>query len=243
MLSSLLVVLLVFITFFFEKCAIRRSSAGSENLSFRSVDGKKISSLHEAAAKKDVELLISKLQSSISVPGVIAVLNQKNNVGQTPLHVAVLNNRGSSHYEVIEILLKNGADPNVEDEMGYTPLSYLLCIRRKPNVETLKLFLEFKADFNWSNTNGSLLNPVIVIVSDDLQTQLDVLKFLVQNIGLDVNHKDIFALTPLHKAARRNEIDSHYELLKFLLDNGADVNARDICGETPLFKLVKSDVN
>lgn len=43
----------------------------------------------------------------------------------------------------------------------------------------------------------------------------------------------------MHDTANHNENNSHYEVLKYLLENKADVNARDKCGQTPLFYLVR----
>jgi ankyrin repeat protein len=48
--------------------------------------------------------------------------------------------------------------------------------------------------------------------------------------GADVNTKDNFGQTPLHRASYDNQIKT----AKLLLDAGADVNAKDIVGWTPL---------
>ena len=58
--------------------------------------------------------------------------------------------------------------------------------------------------------------------------QLRVVKWHVEN-GADVNEV-IYGRTPLHLAA----MNSHDELVRFLLANGANVNARTATGETPL---------
>ena len=57
-----------------------------------------------------------------------------------------------------------------------------------------------------------------------------VAKYLVSK-GADVNAKDNWDWTPLHKAARHN---SNVEVLKYLVSQGADVNARNRGGVIPL---------
>ena len=48
--------------------------------------------------------------------------------------------------------------------------------------------------------------------------------------GTDVNAKNEFGLTPLHRAASRG----HKEIAELLIAKGADVNAKDKRGTTPL---------
>lgn len=50
--------------------------------------------------------------------------------------------------------------------------------------------------------------------------------------GIDVNQRDHFGNTPLHKAVR------YPEMVKLLLDHGAQVNAKNLMGETPLHLAV-----
>lgn len=91
-----------------------------------------------------------------------------------------------SHFELAEILLENGADPNVKDEYGRTALWYLVN-KRVCSVEIVQLFYKYKADF--INDNGSsVLNQAIYY---SYNKNLDVVKFLVHDVGLDVNHIEI----------------------------------------------------
>ncbi|MCX7788864.1 MAG: ankyrin repeat domain-containing protein [Spirochaetes bacterium] len=50
--------------------------------------------------------------------------------------------------------------------------------------------------------------------------------------GVNVNQRDHFGNTPLHKAVR------YPEMVRLLLDHGALVNARNLMGETPLHLAV-----
>ncbi len=59
---------------------------------------------------KAVEYLI-KAGAEINSPS-------KNSLGVTPLQSAV----AGCHYEIVDLLLAAGADPNIQDKSGYTPL-------------------------------------------------------------------------------------------------------------------------
>lgn len=68
-----------------------------------------------------------------------ASVNNADNQGFYPLHVAVMN----GDYNVTELLLKNGAEVNARNEYGNTPLMLM-----KPNFTTdiVKILLQYGAD-------------------------------------------------------------------------------------------------
>lgn len=75
-------------------------------------------------------------------------VNYRNLAGQTILHLA------SGYYEkpkVIELLLKKGASPNIEDNDGNTPLHTAVA---NGHASTTKIFLENGADLKARNNNG-----------------------------------------------------------------------------------------
>jgi uncharacterized protein len=85
--------------------------------------------------------------------------NAKDNAGMTPLHVASTTSvsgkyklktgktdwspTGKTNYDIVQLLLKNGADANARDIFGQTPLYRAAT---SPNVEIVKLLLENGAD-------------------------------------------------------------------------------------------------
>lgn len=70
-----------------------------------------------------------------------------NGWGKSALHAAA--ERGNAEY--IKILLERGADINIQNEEGYTPL--MKAIYRE-NPETVKLLLDNGADVNIKTNNG-----------------------------------------------------------------------------------------
>lgn len=76
-------------------------------------------------------------------------INERNNLGQTLLHGAVLRN----DFKSAEQLLKQGADPNIQDNNGNTPL--LIVTKNRSNIKLLKLLLEDeRTDLNIKNNKG-----------------------------------------------------------------------------------------
>lgn len=91
--------------------------------------------LHEACqrySKEIVELLIKANPDKI---------NTANIIGVTPLHVAVQGIQRFA-YPIVNLLLINGANPNVKDDQGYTPLQRAYFYH---NYEIAKLLISFGA--------------------------------------------------------------------------------------------------
>ncbi|GAB4367220.1 MAG: hypothetical protein Kow009_04060 [Spirochaetales bacterium] len=68
-------------------------------------------------------------------------------------------------------------------------------------------------------------DPVLIWAAE--HNLLEIARKLLEK-GIDVNQRDSFGNTPLHKAVR------YPEMVKLLLDHGAQVNAKNLMGETPL---------
>src|SRR3990167_770622 len=84
-------------------------------------------------------------------------VNAQNNDGQTQLHIAC---QTEDVNNIIEQLLEIGADPNIKDKYGITPLM-LTVINRLP-VKKMDILIKFGADINIrSNSNRKVVDYAI----------------------------------------------------------------------------------
>jgi ankyrin repeat protein len=143
-----------------------------------------------------------------------ADVNAKRDNGSTPLHKAAENGQK----EIAELLIAEGADMNANTDNGETPLDIAI---RFNHTETAELFRKHGVN------TGEELRALLVAAGNG---HLEVVKQSIVD-GVDVNTKDKYGTTPLHKAAGRG----HKEIAELLIANGADVNATDKQdAETPL---------
>ena len=95
---------------------------------------KRTRTLHDAVIGGDIEEVKSMLSSG-------ADINQKNRMGGTPLHTAIMNRQKA----IAELLIAGGADVNAKTNSGQTPLSEAVKSGDKELVEQL---IAKKADVN-----------------------------------------------------------------------------------------------
>jgi ankyrin repeat protein len=167
-----------------------------------------------------------------------ALANARDEVGQTPLHIAALMGDAG----LVELLLEKMNDVNATDEAGATALHLAA---QSGHKEVAEVLLAGKANVNARDGTDQtplhfavtpdpsqlILDPSLRGtggVSDD-SNRLELIKFLLDNKA-DVNAKDSTGKTPLHVAAAFGST----EIVQLLIDGKADVNARDIDGRTPL---------
>jgi len=149
----------------------------------------------------------------------------------TLLHLATTE---QASLEVVTVLLDAGAEINVQDNEGNTPLHFSVKrIHReqfpKRDYEgIIRLLLEKKADVHIANVAGA--TPLHTAAS--FRADPSAFEMLIQ-AGADVNQKALASAggwTPLHGAAARNSADA----IAVLLKHGADPTAKDARGLTPL---------
>jgi hypothetical protein len=122
---------------------------------------------------------------------------------------------------VVRLLLEHGADPNIKNENGRTPLHWAA---REDHVEVARLLLEHGADPNIQDKDG--LTPLHVAA---FYGHVEVVELLLEH-GADPNIQDKYGDTLLHWAASKGRVD----VVKLLLAHGANPTVKDKDGKTPL---------
>lgn len=134
------------------------------------------------------------------------------------LHVA-------THVHIFEELLQQGADVNVVNVSGESPI--LRAIVDGKGSQVVSILLSAKADVKRKYYGATLLHYA---------SDVEVIRMLLSH-GLDVNSENIQGRTPLHYAAvSRGALPRVRELLQY----GANVNVVDHEGETPLHSAVST---
>uniref|UniRef100_A0A6Q2YMJ1 Oxysterol-binding protein n=1 Tax=Esox lucius TaxID=8010 RepID=A0A6Q2YMJ1_ESOLU len=135
------------------------------------------------------------------------------NAGWTPIHLASY----FGHKDVVEELLKAGANVNLQDNMGDTPLHKAASTGRK---EVVLLLLRYNA--SPTIINGTAQIPKAVTEDDEVITMLEAAE----------RREERRQEEKLLEAAREGDVFSLSHLLS--KKNPPDIHCRDLQGNTPL---------
>lgn len=183
------------------------------------------SPLHVAAAFENLELISYLIENGADV-------NARDEVGHTPLTVAVFANNISN----VKLLLSHGSV--IDHEMGYGLTILHAACQGLPD-----LFNEESVHSNGFDMvlclieNGANVNAKCKIGWSPLHcagayNRVDVLELLLAN-GAEVDARTPSGATALHLASYFN----HEAVIRCLAEDGADLNLVDIAGDTPLSVL------
>lgn len=139
------------------------------------------------------------------------------NGGCTALTVAVRACKGDQ--DIVQILLKSGADPDIREEGGKTAL-YIAVENRF--AEVARLLIEAGADVNLGVYGRT---PILAWKFHNTE----IAECLIKH-GANIKARDCHGLTALHLAARYGAEN----MIARLIDAGADINSQDNSGRTPL---------
>uniref|UniRef100_A0ABD2X4U7 Uncharacterized protein n=1 Tax=Trichogramma kaykai TaxID=54128 RepID=A0ABD2X4U7_9HYME len=146
----------------------------------------------------------------------------------SPLH-SVLNHERP---ELVELLLRNGANPNLASPAGLTVL-HKICLDDDLSVELAKMVLEYKpVEVDARDNNGC--TPMHYAVDSANQSMVEL---LLRN-GSDPNSPNLEGSTPLHVICDNRSDDAEFleAFLKICKDTHQKlrIEARDKKGRTPL---------
>ena len=148
-------------------------------------------------------------------------------------------------YDLAQVFLQAGANPNVKDKNGQFPLhmavSKAVSMGRNM-IQHVKVLLQKGANPNMVDKFGD--SPLHVIMREYTEYGckygcgcVDVVKQLLDS-GADPNSTNIWGRTPLHNAVE-SQLCKADQVVKILLDRGADKNIADGYGLTPLSITIK----
>ncbi|KAL7291392.1 hypothetical protein TKK_0014985 [Trichogramma kaykai] len=165
-------------------------------------------------------------------------VNAQDQLGNTPLHYAL---NASCDTNFIELLLRNGANVNLANKQGLTPLHFTCQYLIQDSLRQLEIFFKVKnefdqlVDFNAQDEFGN--TPLhLALKSANLYENKTAIERLLKN-GADANLGNEEGSTPLHIICSRKSYDDLVKLFFEVNDEikqAIKVDARDKKGRTPL---------
>jgi len=187
-----------------------KTSKTEKSAAFQPIDKR----IFNAAGRGDDKAINKLLREGVSV-------NQKDEYGQTPLHIAVSNKKRSVN--AVIALLKAGADINAPTVSGATPLLYSMYWAGAE--EYTLVLLEYGADVNIARNNGE--TPLHIAAG---WTNTDIFKLLLEK-GANPNALNNERESPFMKTVR-NYID--VDLIRLCIEKGANVHLTNKEGKSVL---------
>lgn len=150
-------------------------------------------------------------------------VNAQNAFGVCALHLAVK----KGLYEVVNLLLMQGADPNIRNEYDEDSLEPL-------GHAALPLGVGMPHVLNDMIQDLQALAERTALHIAAKNRFVEIAKLLIK-YGADVNAKDFGGCTALHWAAIHGDLP----FIKLLLESGAAINIQDLADSTPLHETIR----
>ena len=130
----------------------------------------------------------------------------------------------SERIDVMELLVRHGADVNARMKSGETPM--MAAIDRGNTPEIIEWLLDNGTDIETMEHHGGT-----ALIRAGWHNDPKVMFILIDH-GANVRAKDEYGYTVLHTAMARHQLDT----IEMLIALGADIHAGDDFGNTPLHK-------
>ncbi|HET8671376.1 MAG TPA: ankyrin repeat domain-containing protein [Candidatus Saccharimonadales bacterium] len=198
-----------------SKKVSRRSTSAAKN------KAQQLRELMNAAANGDSRKVFDILDSGLNVD-VTFERDESEFSGMSVLMVASV--RGNP--EMVEALIKRGANVNLKRYVGDTPL---MLAAGSDNVKTVTLLLKAGADPNVKvvSPHAGELTPLTLAINLSEQHRIEIAETLLA-AGAEINPRGNFFMSPLMQALE------DLEMVKLLIAHGADVNQKNFRGATAL---------
>ncbi|MDG1364093.1 MAG: ankyrin repeat domain-containing protein [Akkermansiaceae bacterium] len=127
------------------------------------------------------------------------------------------------HLELMQLLIKHGADVNKQSRFMKSPLSV---VAGSPQIAAIKLLIASGAKFKTNYNGGSIAHEAV------FWEQPEMLEFILEDLKVSPNLQGKNGATPLHYAIHKMERgqntanQKHLEALKILLKNGVNSDLR-----------------
>jgi len=174
--------------------------------------------IHEAVEKGDLARVKELVEKNPELANARAT-GQYAYLKFTPLHFAAW----KGHKDIIQYLIKKGADIHAQDSDGSSPLYWAANFGHEEIVTTL---IKNGAEVNSQNNFG-----ITPLHGAAFKGYTDIVKLFIEK-GSEINVKNNYqGRTPLQNAIEAG----HSEIVKILLENNADANSKDNFGKNSLF--------
>lgn len=182
------------------------------NINSKSFESNETGKFYNKDSKKEEEIL------KLFCPD-IEKINEKDECNWTPLYRSVI----AGNIKASEVLLNNGADPNIQCSMGETSLYQAVDMEKTDHV---KLLLKHGADPNIVQIDG--LSSLHLAVS---KQNILIIKYLLKYNANPNKQSSLYKQTPVHLAIKNN-VES--TILLILANSGGSLTLKDKFGKKPI---------
>lgn len=154
------------------------------------------------------------------------IVNQRDEIGETPLHYAAKENQVSA----INFLLDHGASIDAVNPVNATPLFFAVF---RHNVNAVKALVQRGANLKIKLHSATFNGCTVAHFAARYDKNIPIMKIFLKDKSI-LHEKDNIEREPLYYAIQNGCID----MMRLMIDNGADINTKDANGQSPLHYAV-----